>query len=620
MQGFTLSPARLFGVLAVVVCGLFAAQAQADDTDRSLTIEKNTQSYVVNADGSFVLDVEVIAKVNEERAIKLHAQRPLAFNRTLETLKIVEAYTQKASGRKIRVQPKQIKEQQEQASADAPMFQDSRVKVVIFPDVAVGDRLVLRYQRQRNKPLFPQQFEDLNAPDFYATEQTSFSYDMPANMPLYADAKGYKASTPAAAPGRKIYRWDLQPSEKSRIESGAVAYTDYGQFMAVSTFPDYKQFAQAYADRAQVEVTPAITQLAKELTAQLDTPRSKALALSDWVRQNIRYVAVYIGAGSVVPHPAQAVLDNRYGDCKDHVALLEALLKAVAIESSPALINFGNAYALPTVPTLGLLNHAITYVPSLDLYLDSTATSIGAGYLPIPELGKPVLLTQTGVLERTPISQLGKVDNELAFTVADSGAADFNHISTVEGWGAEFNRFVFKSLPPADMKQLTQQILSMYGQSGSGEVESHTLEGNAPTFTSTIKGHTDNLVNLPGPTGVPTFSSLAGGISQNVFTFMAEKERTQNFTCISGEIEEQARFDFPKTVNILAVPKAVSLKQGGFDYQATYVQDGNGVVVTRRYQFNHTDAQCSPQDFVAMKPAIEGMVNDLKSQVIVQTL
>lgn len=52
MQGFTPSPARLFGVLAVLVCGLLTAHANADGTDRSLTVEKNIQSYVVNADGS----------------------------------------------------------------------------------------------------------------------------------------------------------------------------------------------------------------------------------------------------------------------------------------------------------------------------------------------------------------------------------------------------------------------------------------------------------------------------------------------------------------------------------------------------------------------------------------
>ncbi len=620
MQGFTPSPARLFGVLAVLVCGLLTAHANADGTDRSLTVEKNIQSYVVNADGSFVLDVELVSRINEERAIQPNAQRSVSFNRTLETLDIAEAYTLKADGRKVKVSADQIKEQQEKASVEAPMFQDSLVKVVIFPEVAVGDRLVLHYQRHRTTPLFPGQFEDLSAPDYYQQETVTFTYDMPADMPLHADFKGFKASTPDAAKGRKVYRWELLPAEKARPENGAVAYTDYGQFLAVSTFSDYAQFAQAYAARAHVEVTPAITKLATELTAKLDTPHAKALVLSDWVRKNIRYVAVYIGDGGVVPHAAQAVLDNRYGDCKDHVALLEALLKAVAIESSPVLINFGNAYVLPKVPTLGLLNHAITYVPSLDLYLDSTATPIAAGYLPIPELGKPVVLTQSGKLARTPSRQLSQVDGALVFKINPQGAADFTNDNTVQGWGTEFNRFLFKSMTPTDRSQLTQKVLSMYGQTGSGEIETDPLDSNAPTFKSTVTGRTENLVNLPGPTGVPTLSSLAGGIGQNVFSFMSEKDRTQSFSCASGTIKETARFDFPKEVNILAVPKGASLDIGGFNYQTTYVKEGNSVLITRSYAFTHPEALCSPQDFVAMKPAIEGMVNDLKSQIIVQTL
>ncbi|WDU63824.1 DUF3857 and transglutaminase domain-containing protein [Pseudomonas poae] len=619
MQGFTRSPARLFGVLAVILCGLFTAQAHADYTDLSLTHEKHIQSFVVNADGTFVLDVERVLRINEERAIKSNAQRSVSYNRTLETLDIVDAYTLKPDGRKVAVAADQIKEQQETASADAPMFQDSRVKVVIFPELQVGDRMVLRYQRKRTTALFPGQFEDLSAPDFYQYQQIRFSYDMPADMALHADLRGFKASAPVTAKGRTVYRWDLEPAEKNRVEQGSVAYTDYGQYLAVSTFASYQQFAQAYAARAQVEVTPAITQLAKELTAHLDTPRSKALVLSDWVRKNIRYVAVYVGAGTVVPHSAQAVLDNRYGDCKDHVALLEALLKAAAIESSPALINLGNAYVLPKVPTLGVLNHAITYVPSLDLYLDSTATPIAAGYLQIQELGKTVVLTQTGELGHTPSNQQGKVDTTLQFKVDARGAADFTHDSTVEGWGAEFNRFVFKTLQPADRDQLVQKVLSLYGQSGSGVIETDSLDGTANHFKSTIKGHTDNLVNLPGPTGVPTFTSLAGGIAQNVFTFLAENERTQTFTCISGEISEQARLEFPGKVKILAVPKAVSLKQAGFDYHSTYTKKANAVLITRHYVFAKADALCTPEDFAAMKPAIEGMVNDLKSQIIVQT-
>lgn len=86
----------------------------------------------MNADGSFVLDVERVMRINEERAITSNAQRSVTYNRTLETLDIVEAYTLKPDGRKVVVTPDRIKEQQELESAQAPMFQDSRVKVVIF--------------------------------------------------------------------------------------------------------------------------------------------------------------------------------------------------------------------------------------------------------------------------------------------------------------------------------------------------------------------------------------------------------------------------------------------------------------------------------------------------------
>jgi hypothetical protein len=212
-----------------------------------------------------------------------------------------------------------------------------------------------------------------------------------------------------------------------------------------------------------------------------------------------------------------------------------------------------------------LLNHAITYVPSLDLYLDSTATPIAAGYLPIPELGKPVVLTQSGKLARTPSRQLSQVDGALVFKINPQGAADFTNDNTVQGWGTEFNRFLFKSMTPTDRSQLTQKVLSMYGQTGSGEIETDPLDSNAPTFKSTVTGRTENLVNLPGPTGVPTLSSLAGGIGQNVFSFLSEKDRTQSFSCASGTIKETARFDFPKEVNILAVPKGASLDQQSTD-------------------------------------------------------
>jgi transglutaminase-like putative cysteine protease len=620
MQFSGFSPARLLSALLVSVLALGTAQARDDGTDLSITIEKEIQTNVVNADGSFVATWETAYLINEERAIKAWAQRSMSYNRTLETLEVVQAYTQKPDGRKVQVQADQIKEQQEQASAGAPMFQDTLLKVVIFPEVAVGDRLVVQFKKKRSTALFPGHFEDLSYPAFFPTRQFTLIYDLPADMPLHADAKGFTASTPAAGPGRKIYRWDYVPAQKARIEQGAVSYLDYGQYLAVSTFSDFATFAKAYDARAHSTLTPQIQDLANGLAAGLDTPRAKAIALSDWVRKNIRYVAVYVGPGGVVPHPVDTILANRYGDCKDHVALLEAMLAAVGIESSPALVNLGNAYVLPKVPTLGLLNHAITYVPSLNLYLDSTAEGIAAGYLPVPVLDKPVVLSKSGSVGHTPALQEGLVENSMLFKVSSKGAAEFSHTSNVIGWAAEVNRYGVKSMKPADRDLMIQQILASYGLNGSGTFDAGKFEESGQDYAMSMAGRVENLVNLPGPIGVLTMSSLAGGIAQSVFGLLMEPERTQAFTCISGVTEEQARFEFPQDVSILAAPKNVTLSHERFDYSSTYVREGNTVVVKRRFDFKQPGAVCTPDDFKSMKTMAEAAANDLKSQIIVQLL
>jgi len=620
MRLFKFVPTRVIGVMFFFMIAWNAAIARDDGTDSSFTIEKDLQTNVINGDGSFVLTYDTRLIVNEERAVKTIAQRSISYNHTLETLDVIEAYTEKSDGRKVVVQSNQIKDQQERRSSDAPMFQDTRIKVVIFPDVAVGDRLVLRYKKNRTIALFPGQFEDLSTPAFHPTKQFTLIYDLPDGMPLYADAKGFLASTPAGAPGRKVYRWDYVHSEKARIEQGAVSYLDYGQYLAVSTFANFGVFAHAYDVRAKEksQASKKLSELAHTIAGSLNDSRAKAIALNDWVRKNIRYVAVYIGAGGVVPHAAETVLDNRYGDCKDHVAILEALLSAVGIDSTPALINASNAYTLQRVPTLGVLNHVITYVPSLNLYLDSTADSIAGGYLPVSDLGKPVVLTKTGTLANTPSTQDSNLVNKTVFKISPSGAADFSHSSTSIGWEAEPNRYNIRNAKSTDRDLLVQKILAGYGQKGAGVVEPGRVDDVGKEYEIKIIGRTENFINLPGPIGVQTLSSLAGGIDQTVFGFAIEKERAQAFVCISGEKSEQSRFEFPSEFSIIVIPKPVVIHGSDFYYTSDYIKENNTVVVSRHYRFRHSGAVCNADEFKNMQPTIDAMIRDLRSQIIVQ--
>lgn len=76
-------------------------------------------------------------------------------------------------------------------------------------------------------------------------------------------------------------------------------------------------FGAAYEAGAagRAAVTPKIAELARSIVSNARTKRAQALALSDWVRKNIRYVGLYVGAGGIVPHATADVLEHRYGDC-----------------------------------------------------------------------------------------------------------------------------------------------------------------------------------------------------------------------------------------------------------------------------------------------------------------
>jgi transglutaminase-like putative cysteine protease len=87
--------------------------------------------------------------------------------------------------------------------------------------------------------------------------------------------------------------------------------------------------------------------------------RSPERRKSTWMKKNIRYVAVYLALGRVVPNDAASVLSNKFGDCKDKATLMSALLAAKGIASEAVLINFGGTYTLPEPPTMVALNHVI---------------------------------------------------------------------------------------------------------------------------------------------------------------------------------------------------------------------------------------------------------------------
>ena len=569
--------------------GLQPACARNTDsgTDRAVVVERHIQHFVVEPSGAYLLTVEQTQTIVERTALPEHARYEIDYNQSLEDIIAVEAYTEKADGRRLAVQPHQIRDQQQAASINAPMFQNTRLKIVVFPDVDAGDRVAVRYVVRRHTPLFPGHFEDLSSARLQRQRDFRVVYDMPVAMLLHADAIGFLPTTitdlPAPAAGKRRYAWRYLDGDNARPEADSVSELDYGKRLAVSTFADYAALARAYQDRAGARALPddAVAALAVRVTGDLAEPRTRAIALSDWVRRNVRYVGIHLGPGGIVPHAAATVLANRYGDSKDHAMLLVALLASAGIDSTVALVNNGNAYRLPAVPTLGVLNHAIVYVPSLQLYLDSTAENVAGGFLPAALLGKPAVLTRSGEFAMLPFFQQARSRTLTQFDIQSDGSSRLTVTRTGSGALAE----PYRHVPGGDV-------------------------------AISLRSASNGFTQLPGPARLATTYDLKGSLGETVFAFAQEPERHQDFVCPAIDAEDEVRFHLPTRSRVLALPRATHVDDANFAYHSRYAQRGALVTVQRQLKFRHTAATCTPDDYRRMRPALERMVRDLRSQVV----
>jgi len=613
----------LSGQLASPLPGSIAETSATAQPVEPYTNERETQTFTVNADGSYAKVDEMTLRVNTEAGVARVAQYYIWFNRNMASVDVLEAYTTGADGVRHDVQPEQIRDVQEARSFDAPTFQDILEKVIVFPAVEPGARVHLKYRKNQQVPIVPGYFSDFTPPDLAPTHNFTLVYDLPADKPLYSDARGFTAEPAVTRDGRTRYVFRYDKARFGRLEYGSISYVSYGDRLMVSTYRDYADFAATYRASA---IDPsandaAIVKLARTLTAADSTPRAKAKTLYDWVRKNIRYVAVNVGRGAVVPHHAADVLKLRYGDCKDHVALYGALLDAVGIRNEPALINSGSIYSLPSVPGFGVLNHVITWLPDLQIYADSTAPNVGFGYLPSGDMNRPAVLVNQGTLAHTPATEAMARNTDLTITVAPDGSARFVYRLEANGWAAEQARTLLRMQTPAQREESIQAELRSVNLTGSATLATNGLDVAEGPLVITMKGTLEDFV-LPGAAAsIPALTSFVGGFQSDARYWLGERQRTQPFICRNVALHERARITLPANFEVLDMPEAAEADDHFVDFRSSYRYDraSNAITMTRDGSTRFASEVCSPDEFAQMRAGMETIGRDVRAQVIVKS-
>ncbi|WP_088506989.1 DUF3857 domain-containing transglutaminase family protein [Burkholderia ubonensis] len=630
-------PVCLLGVacFCLTTCGAHASPSAPDaaaprppaagiDDTPPTTLERDVHEFVIQRDGSLEEHDDATLRANDANGIDAIAQRYVWFDKDLEKVDLLAAQTLDRDGVAHPVGPDAIRDVQEPRSAGAPTFQDGVLRTVVFPGVEAGSRTRVAFRKVRTRPLNPGYFGYFVEPSRDPVDYQRLVFDVPADMPLHADARGYVALPPVTANGRTRYAFEYRHGPYDRIELGAVGYPTDGDRLMVSTLPDYAAFAARYRNAAVDPSAndPAVAQLARALTANAPDPHDKARILYDWVRANVRYVALFLGETAAAPHRVTDILRNRYGDCKDHVALFGALLAAVGIRSEPVLLNLGSVYTLPSVPGYGggAVNHAITWLPDLGLYADTTTGGIAFGYLPPIVMDRPALLVDTGVLARTPATQPRTRTARLAIDAARLDAQRYQSYVEDDGWTAELERNVFRRATRERVRQLAVERLRQSGLRGTADLVTTDLAATAGPFGVTMTGTLDHAVWPDGTTAVPALSSPTGGIATQVQGWLAEPVRTQAWVCIGGAFDETAQIALPAGVAVTDVPADTAVRDRFVDFASHYVFDASARVVqiTRRLRADFGRQVCTPDDYAAMRASLERIERDTQAQIVVR--
>lgn len=146
---------------------------------------------------------------------------------------------------------------------------------------------------------------------------------------------------------------------------------------------------------------PLRLELEKIRNASPDPKKRAELALQ-LVQERIRYVALLMGQGGLVPASAATTWERRFGDCKAKTALLLGLLHELGISAEPILANVAIGDALgERLPMIGLFNHVFVKarIGNKDYWLDGTRIADKAlDSIEVPDFGWVLPLTENAQL------------------------------------------------------------------------------------------------------------------------------------------------------------------------------------------------------------------------------
>ncbi len=167
-------------------------------------------------------------------------------------------------------------------------------------------------------------------------------------------------------------------------EENMPRWTLPNKYFILSSLHSWKQVNEWAQEVFTLNEKSELDHVFDEIFNGKEYPDEKIDKIINFVQDDIRYMGIESGIGSIKPFPPEQVVNQRFGDCKDKSLLLVSLLKKIGIEKAyPVLVNTIMQHDVDKLyPSNEVFNHCIVRFDYKDTsyWVDPSITQQGGNF------------------------------------------------------------------------------------------------------------------------------------------------------------------------------------------------------------------------------------------------
>ena len=372
----------------------------------------------------------------------------------------------------------------------------------------------------------------------------------------------------------------------------------------------------------------------RELTAGSPTEYDKIRAIGTYV-QGLKYVSIQMNlaqGGGYQPHPASAVFQKQYGDCKDKANLMRALLKVAGIQSYLVALFAGDRTLVrEDWPSPQQFNHAIVAVhigdetqastviahPSLGrlLIFDPTNPLLPVGDLPAYEQNSFGLIAagDKGGLIRLPVTPPHSNVADVSVEGELSELGEFKASMTDEDRGqpAVELRSAFRAQNPEDHRRVVEHWLNRTAKT----VQVTKIEPSDAFVQGVFKLRVEFTAENYGQAMQGRLLMFKPSVVAPRRQIVLPEERRTTPVLLYGETyQTHVRVKLPPNFKVDEMPDAKELESPYGKFACSYKADAGELLATEELTVRNTDV---PPDQYRQVRKFFADVQALEQQLVV---